>query len=573
MLLNRKSISPLIRVRHTPQSSPAVPELSLLQVVRVVAILILTSIRGDASILLNEVLYDPAGGDTGYEFVELISTTEFDVSLEGVRLEFCNGAAPGDWQTLWEGGIADSIAAGALFLLGEEKVPLRDRTVVLAMQNGPDAIRLIRAGAELDLLGYGEDLPSELYEAWPAEDPSGWSLSRRPDGVDTDQNALDWFDCEATPGLLNYPDFRVKLIAAAPTLPAVPAGEDLLLRIRAENTGAESWPLPLELWAGDLASTHLPVALPGHVSEVDLVLSAPPEGPLDLLLEVRSASGRMADTLSLALRVGLGPLLLTEVQFAPETGGEWVECQVRLPLNGLEHFTLSDLSGTIDDFMPPALEAGDRFLLCADREMLLLAWPHLPDELVVELSPWPSLANSGASTIMPAWTDGLRLRDDRGRLSDTILYRGDWVPDKGVSLERIYHYSTSGCSPWSPCPVGATPLLDIDPALVNPGSSPRPGVDLVLNPNPFNPESERTAFFIQAVGEGVTLRLFDAAGRAVQTISGSLGAGQARLVWDGRDRFGRQLPDGAYPYLLEWESVDGLERMSGVCGLLRGGRS
>ena len=43
-------------------------------------------------LVINEVSYDPAGTDTGYEFVELYNPTNQTLSLEGYLLESGNGA-------------------------------------------------------------------------------------------------------------------------------------------------------------------------------------------------------------------------------------------------------------------------------------------------------------------------------------------------------------------------------------------------------------------------------------------------------------------------------------------------
>jgi hypothetical protein len=68
-----------------------------------------------AGLLLNEVLYDPEGADGDLEFVELIAAGADSVVLEEVRLEFCNGAAPGAWTLLWAGPLRLAPGAFCLF--------------------------------------------------------------------------------------------------------------------------------------------------------------------------------------------------------------------------------------------------------------------------------------------------------------------------------------------------------------------------------------------------------------------------------------------------------------------------
>ncbi|MEZ4397635.1 MAG: hypothetical protein R3C71_12050 [Candidatus Krumholzibacteriia bacterium] len=518
-----------------------------------------------AGLLLNEVLYDPPGADGDGEFVELIAAGDDSVRLADVRLEFCNGATPGDWELLWSGELA--LAPGALFLVGEPAVAGADVTVDLDMQNGPEALRLLAGETLLDLLGYGEGLDPSLVEAAAADDPSGLALARQPDGVDTDQNALDWFPATPSPGALNLPPFRAALRAvAAPWLPVAPAAP-CTLAVDVANDGRDPWGAPLVLAVDGVPRGALPDLPPGQSARAAIALPGLPAGAYSLAIALLAPDGEPADTLTLPLAVGLGPLQLAEILFAPTSGGvEWVECLCREPLSGLEDFQLSDLGGTAASFRPPPLPAGARFILCPDPELLRAQWPALDPDRLLAASPWPSLANSGESDEAPGWTDGLRLDDAAGRRSDGALYRGDWVPERGWSLERLRDYPSGGLPPWAPCPTGATPL-----AGTSPPPAPAAG-GLALTPNPFDPRRERLWLDLRGEGGALAVDIFDAAGRPVQRLEASLASGLARLVWDGRDARGRELVDGAYPLLARWQSPDGRPRaLRAVAALRRSG--
>ena len=83
------------------------------------------------------------------------------------------------------------------------------------LTNGPDLVVLRQIpDTIIDVLGYGlGDCP--MYETAPAEDcpPSELSLSRCPDGRDTDNNSLDFLCVAQSPGETN------SCPTAAPTLP------------------------------------------------------------------------------------------------------------------------------------------------------------------------------------------------------------------------------------------------------------------------------------------------------------------------------------------------------------------
>src|SRR5258705_6776618 len=66
---------------------------------------------------LAEVLYDPAGDDTGAEFVELWNPYDAPFALTGVRLESADGASS-RWSLRWTGGAADTIRARGRFVIG-----------------------------------------------------------------------------------------------------------------------------------------------------------------------------------------------------------------------------------------------------------------------------------------------------------------------------------------------------------------------------------------------------------------------------------------------------------------------
>ncbi len=538
----------------------------MLGILTAMAALLLVASPSLADILINEVLYDPEGPDSGYEFVELMAVNE-GANLEGLRLEFCNGSDPGTWRTLWTGLAGVSLSAGALFLIGEEAVdPAPQAVVSLGLQNGPEALRIVRGEEILDLLGYGPELSLDLCEAWPAGDaPSGKSLARMPDGVDTNQNVLDFFARDPSPGALNDPDLALDILSARLPIPPPGSGEAWTLRVEVENLGRLPWGEAPTLSVGS-ASMDLPRLEPGHSGNVDIRLHAPGPGPDELLIV---AGGRdiPPDSLPLPYHVGFGPLLLSEVQFAPLTGrSEWVECLAPEGLSATGPWTLMDLSGASASFAPPALAPGERILLCQNREGVLQDHPGLPAARVLELDPWPSLANLGESWEWPPWTDGLRLRDETGLDSDGMLYHGEWITEKGRSLERLRLRAVSGASAWAPCALGSTPLAGPDPA-----ASPREGA-WSLEPQPFDPAREVVEFVLRENGEAARLRLFDAVGRPVQEIPGELSTGTLRLLWDGRDESGRDLPSGAYPFQISWRRSRGGEaHQRGVCLLLRSG--
>src|SRR5262245_19755532 len=112
---------------------------------------------------ISEVLYDPAGDDTGAEFVELWNPYDTPFALIGARLESADGAT-GRWTLRWTGTVADTIRARGRFVIGGARVtPAPDAVVSLTLQNGPDAVRMTWPEGTHEVLGYGALTDSALY--------------------------------------------------------------------------------------------------------------------------------------------------------------------------------------------------------------------------------------------------------------------------------------------------------------------------------------------------------------------------------------------------------------------------
>ena len=85
-------------------------------------------------------------------------------------------------------------------------------------------------------------------------------------------------------------------------------------------------------------------------------------------------------------------------------------------------------------------------------------------------------------------------------------------------------------------------VLDMSSRAAGP-ESPAAGMPLRVYPNPFRGLT-RIAVGLERV-DGMRLVIYDASGREVRDLSGSIGEGGS-LVWDGKDAGGRQLPAGVY---------------------------
>lgn len=413
------------------------------------ATLALASCVPAAHPLIAEILYDAAGDDTGFEFVELFNPTATPYPLAGARLEAGDGAGPGRWTLRWAGGAGDTLAAGARFVIGgAHLLPAADALVELQLQNGPDAVRIVWADGAVEVVGYGTHALAEYACGAPASDvPSGFSLARQPDASDVGANAQDFAAATPSPGAANRPGRDAALVAGSLSLQPEqpePDAPSTLAGVVA-NRGAEAiGEHELELRAEDadgtpLGSVSLAAAIaPGDTARFTLPLPGFAAGTRMLRARARLAADELAadDADSLRIRVGPGPLEITEIQFHPVQGeGEWVEVRNRsgVPLT-LAGFTLADrrsAPGTPLGGGDP-LAAESLAILAQDRAAFLARFPALDPSRVWEVAPWGSLNNSDDSTGV---ADIVTLREGDGTPCDRAPYSARAIAS-GVPLER-----------------------------------------------------------------------------------------------------------------------------------------
>ena len=180
----------------------------------------------------------------------------------------------------------------------------------------------------------------------------------------------------------------------------------------------------------------LPAITPGETLRVSLPGIAGADGArsLDARVELSGDQRPGNDRDSLRVRIGQGPLEITEIQFHPALGeGEWVEVRARASDVDLRGFTLTDRGGTRAQIRDAAVLAqGTYALLAQDPAALLAAIPTLDAARVFAAAPWPTLNDRDG---VDGSADVLTLRDSSEVLSDRVAYAAAGVP-AGVTLEK-----------------------------------------------------------------------------------------------------------------------------------------
>ncbi len=397
--------------------------------------------------LVGEVFYDAIGDDSGHEFVELFNPTGHAIALAGLRLEAGDGAGPGRWTLRWTGQAGDSMRARARFVIGGALVaPAPDALVTLDLQNGPDAVRLVWPDGAIETVGWGALAHPEYFCGAPAVDAaSGEALARVPDDAALGSNALDFRAQPPSTGAPNQPGLEVALRAGSlrvdPEQPVVHG--EARLSATVVNRGAvalEPGRVTLSLSLGDSAASRVIEAAlaPGDSARVSAVLQALPAGKALAIAHAALAGDERPDNDSDSawVRVGKGPLEVTEIQYHPAHGeGEWVEvrCRDSVPCE-LASFRVSDRGAAlgVPDPDAPALAPESLAVFAEDRVALLAFAGALDPGRLIAVKPWASLNNSNDTSGV---ADAVVIRERDGTRSDRVDYSATGIP-AGVPLER-----------------------------------------------------------------------------------------------------------------------------------------
>lgn len=170
---------------------------------------LLSTAHAECRPVINELLPDALGADSGDEWVELQNAGESACDLTGWRVESAMNA----WRTATTFD-ALTLGAGEIVLLGGAPAEVE---VAFNLGNGDqnsDAVRLVAPdGTVADIVIYGgpndDGWTTEAgAPASPVAAPNaGLSLGRCPDGADSDDNAADFvMFVVPTPGAPNLTD-------------------------------------------------------------------------------------------------------------------------------------------------------------------------------------------------------------------------------------------------------------------------------------------------------------------------------------------------------------------------------
>ncbi len=533
-----------------------------------IALVVSTFSYGATEVVINEVLFDPRGKDEGFEFVELYNPTSHPISLNRWQLQSGNGAREGAWKIEWEGGADDTIEARSFFVIGEELVePTPDYITPLDLQNGPDAVRLISDSGEFDVVGWGRHTFEEYYEGEPViQSSSGSSLGRDPDGVDSDNNSVDFRRFSIpTPGDYNHPPCDFKLEGVAISRFTSPADPSLDLVARIINIGSSqcSTGVFLKVICQGIASE---AALercfpPEQVFRFSLRIPNPGEGLHRLLGVVECEQDRWNenDSLWTSIVVFPPPIVINEIMFKPGSGDcEWIELVNRsnktINLNGWE---IGDPKSHLITNQDVILEPDGFLVIAEDTTVVRRRYGLKNDILLSPVGGWSKLNDTDGQY---GYADYVILKDVFGTTVDSVAYRARWS-EPFRSLERIEPSQPSTlASNWSPH-YGNLPGSPGSCNSVSVYSVETKGF-LTVVPQAFCPDEDLRKVACLKVTlpspANVFVGIYDLRGRLVRKVLDGDYVESSRVTfWDGKQDDGRKAPLGVYIVLLQARCASG----------------
>lgn len=560
-----------------------------------VALLGASARTAGGALVLNEVLYDPAGEDAGSEFVELWNDADSSEPLEGLTIEAGDGARPGSWTAIYTGSASDSARPRAVYLIAGSRL-------TGAIQNGPDAIRLVQNGVVIDRLGFGslDATASEFFEGAPAADAaSGTSLSRRADGFDTDRNDADWESGTPTPGSPNHPPYFVALATAVLRPEVGWPNTEGSIDVTAKNRGTralrgEEWSLALHTrqrsgsvadsqppWREVARTLGTPLA-PGESTLVRLSVTPDRAGPFDCLLasrlEVVAEAGTMpSDSCRVPARAGVGPVAISEFAYRDEGAGEWVELQATEEIAAWDAYALGDGTSSPRRLLvrggSAGARSGERRVAASDPARFSAHFSIPESLLLVTDRGWSSLNDgpSSASSIAPH-ADIVRVTDTAGVPSDAVAYDEGWSV-RGGSIERLsVEFPSAARRSWTESvgPAGGTPGAPNSVAAFRDGP-PEPSMLLAAPERVLRRgEGGGGGVLLLELGPAVSdrtvrLTILDLRGRVRRSLAaGERFGGGGALLWDGLDDKGRPVEPGLYVARIEAAAPKGAPRRASI---------
>lgn len=409
-----------------------------------------------ASLKINELCYDPAGSDSGKEWIEIINPTQETVQLLGWKIQ----AGGTQFNNVFTFSENYDIGAGQICLIGESEITNADIIADLNFQNGgsaTDGVRLVSPDENYtDTVLYDEPNTNNLVDdsgniatEFCPDVAQGHSLARVENGFDTN-SAQDFFDCYTpTPGGTNL--FSIDLIFSSLHLSY--QNESLMITAVVHN---------LSTLTVDKDSVNISFYNGENLLKTDFLDSIPPNDSLiystDLdwsesgyfiitgVIDFANDDNSTNNLKTASFLSENSKIKFNEIMFAPSSSNsEWIEISSNLT----DSKTYPNIWKIVDESngeinFENSLNNG-YFVICEDSLEFISSFPNCDKSKIISGKSWTALNNS---------SEKLWIKDKYNTVFDSCFYENNTY-ENDVSLERIsvnfpdwdYSISTNGATP------------------------------------------------------------------------------------------------------------------------------
>lgn len=505
------------------------------------------------NVVINEVLYDPLGTDSGFEWIELYNNGNTDINLQNAKLQVAGTA----FNTVFN--FPHYILRAKRFvLIGEETVTQAVFTSTLNMPNaisGTDGLRYVSAdGIYTDTVLFGTPNTNYLRDdlggigtRFAPDVQAGYSLARIVDGHDTNYCDVDFVsEASPTPGYPNriFNDYALENTSASLTSDYYTFVTDIYNNSPAN---CDTLNIVLNILLNDSVIHTFDIQPIPHGGNVNLStpISVYPESVGLLKAELILYNDINPNNNTWTLNLGSHPITslhINEFMYNPASGNqEWIELHVPPSLTNELNLLISDAANHTIQFALPA-SCPEYIVLCKDKSLLQNRYPDCPVDNILQVSTIPALNNEGDSVI---------LKELNGAVIDSMQYIGN-ANKRDISLERYVTQDSMVFWRYSYAELKATPGKPNSDA---PAPSELDQGKVKVIGSPFNPllgQNMRLQFNFSDVSNAISCFVYDIYGKKVHTIASGLSVGNCgELVWNGKDKSGKALPRGIYILLVE----------------------
>jgi hypothetical protein len=456
-----------------------------------------------AQVILSEVMFNSAGNENAYEFIEIFNASATDsISLLGWKIgdqtetdllvspDSLYRLAPGQFAVVFDPGYFQTVA------IYDSLVPAQALILTIddnsfgsgGLSNStPETVVLVDAGGKTAAsytysLGNPDGISDEKIFLNADDSPGNWANSRDVNGTPGQRNSV-------TPNQFDG-ELLARSFAVSPAI--LREGQSAMLNVTLRNAGLQiiSMAAIEFLIVNTSANLNLPFRL--GAAELTAALESADTTRLTFLwkqavagrheiianLILSGDENRRNDTLRTSLAVGYSRavLRLNEIMYAPPASQpEWIEIfNPQMTAVSIADWILEDESGNRAIVKRQAVAPPMSYLVLAASPAVAALF-NIADSLVITLDNFPTLNNTG---------DVLRWRDFSGAVIDSAAYQTNWGA-AGISAEKIWHERENITENWRP----SQDIRGGTPAALN-SVSPRE-VDLAADRLQFEPLQPR----------------------------------------------------------------------------------